>query len=149
MSWGGGLPGTPIMQQLRGIAEDVEHADCHTTARATAASPSVSLARPRAQQRVSVWCSECKNLMEEGRRRRSEALQLSSGEGEGEGELLHQGALTAATGVPAGMDIPLLTEKQCMHCMHVKPVHLFRRSKNKTDKLQNRCKVCPSGEDET
>jgi hypothetical protein len=95
--------------------------------------------------------------VEESRKRRAEAVQLTEGGGGGGPPADPAAAAAAAaaacaaaaaaaaagagTGAPSLMELPSLTEKQCMHCMLVKPVSLFRRSKNKTDKLQNRCKV--------
>ena len=56
----------------------------------------------------------------------------ADGEEEGEGEELEEDPLS-------------VTEKPCMHCGEVLPAAAFRRSKNKTDRLQNRCKVRRGG----
>lgn len=73
-------------------------------------------------------CSECKGAAVGGPRKAAVPAAV-------------RGAAVPAAGAADGAGVPGLREKQCMHCLLVRPVAQFRRSKNKGDRLHNRCKV--------
>ena len=76
---------------------------------------------------------------------RSEAAAAAAGfeqRQQAEGEGADEGPVEEGWQEAHPMEV---TEKPCMHCGEMLPAAAFRGSKNKTDRLQNRCKVRQGG----
>ena len=77
-------------------------------------------------------------------RRRGRAAHCSSCRPHNESHNAQEGQLDEA-GVGEGdqaLYLPTVAEKRCAQCAQVKPAAAFRKIRNKTDHLQNRCKDC-------